>query len=166
VPKICSVGDVQRVLRQLLRERVPVRDLSTILESMADASAVSKDPDVITETVRAALGRSVCRPYQAENGDLRVIALSPALEDALAASVTRTDRGAVLALDPERAQRLAGRLGEVLAHEELAQPVLLCTPSLRPHLWRLFSRALPHIAVLSHSEVPAQMRVMAVATLD
>jgi len=166
VPKICSVGDVQRVLRQLLRERVPVRDLSTILESMADASAVSKDPDVITETVRTALGRSVCRPYQAENGDLRVIALSPALEDALAASVTRTDRGAVLALDPERAQRLAGRLGEVLAHEELAQPVLLCTPSLRPHLWRLFSRALPHIAVLSHSEVPAQMRVMAVATLD
>jgi flagellar biosynthesis protein FlhA len=166
VPKVCSVGDVQRVLRQLLRERVPVRDLSTILESMADASAVSKDPDVITETVRAALGRSVCRPYQAENGDLRVIALSPALEDVLAASVTRTDRGAVLALDPDRAQRLAGRLGEVLAHEELAQPVLLCTPTLRPHLWRLFSRALPHIAVLSHSEVPAQMRVMAVATLD
>ncbi len=166
VPKVCSVGDLQRVLRQLLRERVPVRDLATILESMADASGVSKDPDVVVETVRAALGRSVCRPYQAENGDLRVIALSPALEDTLAASVTRTDRGAVLALDPDRAQRLAGRLGEVLAHEELAQPVLLCTPTLRPHLWRLFSRALPHIAVLSHSEVPAQMRVMAVATLE
>jgi flagellar biosynthesis protein FlhA len=139
---------------------------NTILESMADASGIWKDPDIIIETVRAALGRSVCRPYQAENGDLRVIALSPALEDTLAASVTRTDRGAVLALDPERAQRLAGRLGEVLAHEELAQPVLLCTPTLRPHLWRLFSRALPHIAVLSHSEVPAQMRVMAVATLE
>ncbi len=166
VPKVCAVGDVQRVLRQLLRERVPVRDLATILEAMADASTVSKDPDVITEAVRSALGRSVCRPYQSENGDLRVIALSPALEDALAASVTRTDRGAVLALDPDRAQRLAGRLGEVLAHEELAQPVLLCTPTLRPHLWRLFSRALPHIAVLSHSEIPAQMRVLSVATLD
>jgi flagellar biosynthesis protein FlhA len=108
----------------------------------------------------------VCRAYQTETGDLRVIALSPALEDALAASVTRTDRGAVLALDPERAQRLAGRLGEVLARDEVAQPVLLCTPTLRPHLWRLFSRALPHIAVLSHSEVPPQMRVLAVATLD
>ena len=166
VPKVCAVGDVQRVLRQLLRERVPVRDLATILEAMADAFAVSKDNDVVVETVRAALGRSVCRPYQAENGDLRVIALSPGLEDALAASVTRTDRGAVLALDPDRAQRLAGKLGEVLAHEELAQPVLLCTPTLRPHLWRLFSRALPHIAVLSHSEIPAQMRVLSVATLD
>jgi len=166
VPKVCSVGDVQRVLRQLLRERVPVRDLATILEAMADAATVSKDHDVVTETVRAALSRSVCRPYQSENGDLRVIALSPALEDALAASVTRTDRGAVLALDPDRAQKLAGRLGEVLAHEELAQPVLLCTPTLRPHLWRLFSRALPHIAVLSHSEIPPQMRVLSVATLD
>src|SRR4030095_9351652 len=133
---------------------------------MSDAAGVSKDPDVVTETVRAALGRSVWRPYHADSGEWRVIALSPGLEDALAASVTRTDRGAVLALDPDRAQRLAGRLGEVLARDEVAQPVLLCTPTLRPHLWRLFSRALPHIAVLSHSEVPPQMRVMAVATLD
>jgi len=166
VPKVCTTGEIQRVLRQLLRERVPVRDLTSILEAMADASLVSKDPDVVIEAVRAALGRSVCRAYQSETGDLRVISLSPGLEDALAASVTRTDRGAVLALDPDRAQRLAGKLGEVLAHEELAQPVLLCTPTLRPHLWRLFSRALPHIAVLSHSEIPPQMRVMSVATLD
>jgi flagellar biosynthesis protein FlhA len=166
VPKVCSVGDVQRVLRQLLRERVPIRDLTTILEAMADAATATKDPDVITEAVRVALGRSVCRAYQSDSGDLRVIAVSPVLEDALAASVTRTDRGAVLAIEPDRAQRLATRLGEVLAREELAQPVLLCTPTLRPHLWRLFSRALPHIAVLSHSEVPPTMRVLAVATLD
>jgi flagellar biosynthesis protein FlhA len=166
VPKIASVGDVQRVLRQLLRERVPVRDLTTILEAMADAMSASKDPDVVVEAVRTALGRSVCRAYQSDNGELRVIALAPALEDALASSMARTDRGAVLALDPSRAQSLAQRLGEVLATEELAQPVLLCSPTLRPHLWRLFSRALPHVAVLSHSEVPAQMRVVAVATLD
>jgi flagellar biosynthesis protein FlhA len=166
VPKIASVGDVQRVLRQLLRERVPVRDLTTILEAMADAAAISKDPDVMVESVRAALGRSVCRTYQSENGDLRVLSLSPALEDALAASLTRTDRGTVLAVDPARAQALASRLAEALATEDLAQPVLLCSPMLRPHLWRLFSRALPHVAVLSHAEVPAQVRVVAVATLD
>jgi flagellar biosynthesis protein FlhA len=166
VPKVATVGDVQRVLRQLLRERVPVRDLTTILEAMADASASAKDPDAVVESVRAALGRSVCRPYQADNGDLRVISLSPSLEDALATSMTRTDRGVVLALDPSRAQTLASRLAEVLASEDLAQPVLLCTPTLRSHLWRLFSRAPPHIAVLSHSEVPPQIRVVAVATLD
>jgi flagellar biosynthesis protein FlhA len=166
VPKIASVGDVQRVLRQLLRERVPIRDLPTILEAMADAAAVSKDPDVTVESVRAALGRSICRAYQSENGELRVLSLSPALEDALVASLTKTDRGIVLALDPTRAQTLATRLAEALATEDLAQPVLLCSPMLRPHLWRLFSRALPHVAVLSHAEVPTQIRVVAVATLD
>ena len=166
VPKIATIGDVQRVLRQLLREHVPVRDLTTILEAMADASAVSKDPDAVVETVRAALGRTVCRQYQSDNGDLRVVALSPSLEDALAQSLTRTDRGAVLAIEPARAQALAARLGEVLASEDLAQPVLLCSPTLRPHVWRLLSRALPHIAVLSHGEIPPQVRVVSVATLD
>ena len=166
VPKLATIGDVQRVLRQLLRERVPVRDLTTILEAMADASGVSKDPDVVVEAVRTALGRSICRPFQGDTGELRVISLSPSLEDALASSLTRTDRGAVLALDPARAQALAGRLAEVLANGDLAQPVLLCSPTLRPHVWRLFSRALPHIAVLSHSEVPPPVRVVSVATLD
>jgi flagellar biosynthesis protein FlhA len=143
-----------------------VRDLTTILEAMADAAAVSKDPDVIVEAVRAALGRSVCRAYQDDKGDLRVIALSPALEDALAASMTRTDRGALLAIDPARAQSLAERLAHILATEDLAQPVLLCSPMLRPHLWRLFSRALPHVAVISHAEVPPQVRIVSVGTLD
>ena len=107
VPKLATIGDVQRVLRQLLRERVPVRDLTTILEAMADAAGVSKDPDVVVEAVRTALGRSICRPYQGDSSELRVISLSPSLEDALASSLTRTDRGAVLALDPARAQALA-----------------------------------------------------------
>ena len=92
--------------------------------------------------------------------------MSPALEDALTASLTRTERGAILAMDPARAQALASRLGEVLAAEDLAQPVLLCSPMLRPHLWRLLSRALPHVAVLSHAEVPSQVRVVSVTTLD
>lgn len=166
IPKVASVGDVQRVLRQLLRERVPIRDLTTILEALADAMGVSKDPDVHVETVRAALGRSICRPYQADSGDLRVVALAPAAEESLAAALTRTDRGTVLAVDPARAQSLAHRLGEALATEDLAQPVLLSSPTLRPHLWRLFSRALPHVAVLSHAEVPPQVRVVSVAMLE
>ena len=166
IPKVATIGDVQRVLRQLLREHVPVRDLTTILEAMADASAASKDPDHVVEAVRAALGRTVCRQYQSDNGDLRVVALSPPLEDALAQSLTRTDRGAVLAIDPARAQAMASRLGEILASEDLAQPVLLCSPTLRPHVWRLLSRALPHVAVLSHGEIPPQVRVVSVASLD
>jgi len=164
IPKLVSVGDVQRVLRQLLRERVAIKDLTSILEAMADAAGVSKDPDLMVEAVRAAIGRSICRAYQNEQGDLPVITLAHELEDELIASVTRTERGTVLAVDPAKAQRLASRLAEALAGE-VAQPVLLCSPALRPHLWRLFARALPHVAVLSQSELPPQVRVVAVGNL-
>ena len=164
IPKLVSVGEVQRVLRQLLRERVPVKDLTSILEAIADAAIGSKDPDVLTEAVRTALGRTICRTYQSEAGDLPVIALSTPLEEELVGALTRTDRGTVMAVDPTKAQGLASRLAEILA-AEVAQPVLLCTPALRPHLWRLFARALPHVAVLSHSELPPQVRVVSVASL-
>jgi flagellar biosynthesis protein FlhA len=165
VPKIISVGDVQRVLRQLLRERVPVRDLVTILESIADAAQASKDPDAITEAVRAAMGRTICRAYQTERGELPAISLGPSLEAKLVSSIVRTDQGPVLALEPVHAQQLASKIADALAGA-LAQPVLLCTPTLRPHLWRLFARVLPHIGVLSHNEVPPQLRIATVAVLD
>lgn len=165
VPKILSTGDVQRVLRQLLRERVPVRDLTAILEAVADVAGTTKDTDALTEAARGALGRAICRSYQTEDGDLRAITLAPGLEDSLLASLTRTDRGPVLAVDPTVARSLATRLGEILG-AEVAQPVLLCTAALRPHLWRLISRALPQMGVLAHQEVPSQVRLQVIATLD
>jgi flagellar biosynthesis protein FlhA len=165
VPKLVSIGDVQRVLRQLLRERVPVRDLVTILEAIADAAQATKDPDAITEAVRAAMGRTICRQYQTDRGELPAISFTPALEAKLVSSIVKTDQGAVLALEPSHAQHLASKIADALAGA-LAQPVLLCTPMLRPHLWRLFARVLPHIGVLSHSEVPPQLRIATVAVLD
>lgn len=165
IPKVVSVGDVQRVLRQLLRERVPVRDLVTILEALADAAQNSKDPDVLVEAVRAAMGRTICRQYQTERGELPAISLTPALEAKLVSAIVRTDQGPVLALEPSHAQQLASRIADALAGA-LAQPVLLCAPTLRPHLWRLFARVLPHIGVLSHSEIPPQLRIATVAVLD
>jgi flagellar biosynthesis protein FlhA len=165
VPKLLTVGDVQRILRQLLRERVPVRDLTSILEAAADAAAVNKDLDVVTEAVRAALGRAICRQFQNDKGELTVIGVAPSLEERLLASLVRTEQGAMLALEPQQAQDIASRIARAL-EQALAQPVLLCSPTLRPHLWRLFARVLPHLGVLSHNEVPPQMRVVAVATLD
>ena len=165
VPKTVSIGEVQRVLRQLLRERVPVRDLTTILEAMADAASVTKDVDAITEAVRSSIGRAICRPYQTDKGELPVIGVAPTLEEKLLASLVRTDQGAVLALDPSQAQNIASRIARAL-EQAMAQPVLLCSPALRPHLWRLFARVLPHLGVLSHNEVPAHIQVVPVATLD
>jgi flagellar biosynthesis protein FlhA len=165
VPKVASIGDIQRVLRQLLRERVPVRDLTTILEAIADATPGSKDAEQVAEAVRAAIGRAICRPYQNERGELPTIALSPSLEERLVSSMVRTEQGMVLAIEPAQAQRLASRIAEIVAGA-VAQPVLLCTPVLRPHIWRLFARVLPHLGVVSHNEVPPQIHVAAIATLD
>ena len=165
VPKVVSLGEVQRVLRQLLRERVPVRDLVTILEAIADAASVTKDVDAMTEAVRAAIGRAICRAYQNDKGELTVIGITPALEEQLMGSLIRTDQGAVLAMDPQKAQSIAHKIARAV-EQAMAQPVLLCSPALRPHLWRLFARVLPHLGVLSHAEVPAHIQVVPVATLD
>jgi flagellar biosynthesis protein FlhA len=165
VPKTLTLGEIQRVLRQLLRERVPVRDLTTILEAVADVASVTKDPDALTEGVRTALGRAICRQYQTDRGELPTIAFSPALEERLLASIVRTDQGAVLALDPTEAQGIASRIARAL-ETAVAQPVLLCSPALRPHLWRLFARVLPHIGVLSHNEVPSHVRTTPVTVLE
>ena len=165
VPKIVSVGDVQRVLRQLLRERVPIRDLPTILEAIADSATITKDTDAIVEGVRAALGRSICRVHQSDKGDLPAISFAPSLEERLIQAIVRTEQGAVLAIDPNEAQNLAGRIARAI-ESAVAQPVLLCTPALRPHLWRLFSRVLPQVGVLSHNEIPPHVRVTPVAVLE
>ena len=165
VPKIVSLGDIQRVLRQLLRERVPIRDLVTILEAIADAAAVTKDPDAVTEAVRAAMGRAICKTYQNDRGELSVIGVASSLEERLMASIVKTDHGPVLAVDPQQAQSIAARIARAL-EQAVAQPVLLCSPALRPHLYRMFSRVLPHLGVLSHAEVPPHIHVVAVATLD
>ena len=165
VPKQVSLGELQRVLRQLLRERVAVRDLVTILEAVADAASVTKDVDAITEAVRASIGRAICKPYQNEKGELSIIGVAPVLEEKLMSSLVRTEQGAVLALDPQQAQSIAGRIARAV-EQAMAQPVLLCSPALRPHLWRLFARVLPQLGVLSHAEVPAHVHVVPVATLD
>ena len=165
VPKVVSVGDVQRVLRQLLRERVPIRDLATILEAIADSATITKDTDAIVEGVRAALGRSICRVHQSDKGDLPAISFAPSLEERLIQAIVRTEQGAVLAIDPNEAQNLAGRIARAI-ESAVAQPVLLCTPALRPHLWRLFSRVLPQVGVLSHNEIPPHVRVTPVAVLE
>jgi flagellar biosynthesis protein FlhA len=165
LPKLLGLGDVQRVLRQLLRERVPVKDLTTILEALADAAGQSKDPDQLNEAVRQALGRAICRQHQTDQGELPTINLAPSLEERLMQAIVRTEHGVVLAIDPNDAQHMASRIARAL-ESAVAQPVLLCSPALRPHLWRLFTRVLPQMGVLSHSEVPAHVKVAPVAVLE
>jgi flagellar biosynthesis protein FlhA len=165
VPKVLSTGEIQRVLKQLLRERVPIRDLATVLETLGDVAPITKDADILNEAARSALARAICRQHQNDKGELPTISFAPSLEERLLQSIVRTEQGAVLALDPHDAQNLAARIARAL-ESAVAQPVLLCTPALRPHLWRLFAKVLPQIGVMSHNEIPTHVRIAPVAVLD
>ena len=167
IPNVVSVTTLQKVMHNLLRERVPVRDLGRILEATADAAAMTKDIGFITEYVRQALGRVLTSPHLSETGDLGVLVLDPSLEQALQGGIEQSDRGSYLALEPGRTQELLTRIANgIAALLPGAQPVLLTNPVVRPHLRRLLERALPHLVVLSHSEVPMDVRVVNLGTVS
>jgi flagellar biosynthesis protein FlhA len=170
VPQLLSVGGVQRVLQNLLREGVSVRDLVTILETLADHAARSKDPDLLTEQVRQALGRSITRRFVGPDGTLLILTLAADLERHLLEALHRGEEGTALALEPGLAQRLITRLGgwiERFARQQ-ASPLLLCSASLRPHVRRLVERVLPNLTVIAPEEIAPNVRIrsIGVVTLD
>jgi flagellar biosynthesis protein FlhA len=166
VPNVVPVGVIQKVVQNLLRERVPVRDLGRILEATADAIAITRDPLTITEYVRQHLGRSLTSPHLSENNELGVLVLDAQLEQTIQQGIETTDRGSFLALDPGKLQELLSLIASgVTSLLPGAQPVLLTNPVVRPHLRRLLERALPHLVVLSHSEIPMDVRVINLGTV-
>ncbi len=167
IPNVITVTTLQKVMHNLLRERVPVRDLGRILEATADAAAMTKDIGFITEYVRQAMGRVLTSPHLSETGELGVLVLDPNLEQTLQGGIEQTDRGSFLALEPGRTQELLNRIATgIAALLPGAQPVLLTNPVVRPHLRRLLERALPQLVVLSHSEVPMDVRVVNLGTVS
>jgi len=163
VPDILTVGDVQRVLQNLLRERVSVRDLVTILEALASHARLTKDPDVLTEYARQALARPITSQYVDRDGTLKVITLSPELQQALAAGVQRTEQGLAIAMEPSLIQRFLQAVAKEM--ERVAalgfQPVLLCPSTIRLPLRRLTERSLASLVVLSYSEIAPKTEVQA-----
>ena len=155
IPNLLTVGDVQRILQNLLSEGVPILDLQGILEAVAFHARETKDPDTLTEYARLALARSLCNQYRDANRLLHVITLAPALEQSMSEAVQTTPQGLVLALEPELAQRFLERLGQEA--EKLAargyQPILLCTARLRLPLRRMIARVMPYMVVMAYNEV-------------
>jgi len=166
VPAAVPVAILQKVLQNLLKERVSIRDLGRILEATADAGGLTRDPVVLTEYVRQQLGRALTSPHLTEANELGVLTLDPKLEQTFQGGIEASERGSFLALEPSRLQELLNRI--VQGVTELlpgAQPVLLTTPAVRPHLRRLLERSLPHLVVLSHSEIPMDVRVVNLGTV-
>ncbi len=155
VPGLLPLGAIQKVLQNLVRERVSIRDLLTIMETLADYGSYTKDPDILTEYVRQRLGRALTKALESPDRRLLVYTLDPFIEDLLKDSLQRTDFGVYLALAPETADEILQALREAAerATSQNLQPVVVCSPTVRRHLARLVERHLPHLQVLSHNEL-------------
>ena len=168
VPDLMTVGEVQKVLQHLLRERIPIRDLGTILETLADYAPRTKDPDQLGELVRAALARTITRQYLSNNGTLYVMTLEPSLEGRLRESVQPTASGLQLAIDTALASALLREIGAQA--EQMAAmgyvPVILCSSQIRLPLRRLIERSLPSVACIAYNEVASGVPVEAVAVVS
>ncbi len=167
VPKLLSLGEVQKVLQQLLREQVSIRDLPAILETLLDTVPTSKNPVVLVESVRQSLGRALVRPLLSEGGGLRVVTLDHVLEEELgrafgAASAAPGTTG----LQPPFARRILDGMRQLAGEQvAVASPVLLCSTPARYHLKRLLEPFLPKVVVLSPLEVPPVVEVQSVGVL-
>ena len=162
VPKILSLGEVQRVLQQLLREQVSIRDLGTILETLVETGAQNRALPQLVEAARQALGRRLTQPLLAPDGTLKVIALDPALEDELAALVS-PEQGVRLLSAGNNApvlRRVADSLKRLIGTAPLsAQPVLLCPSPARYYLKRWLEPVLPRVTVIAPAEIPPEITV-------
>jgi flagellar biosynthesis protein FlhA len=167
IPTLLPLGTVVRILGNLLKEGVPIRDLRSILEAVSDHAAVTKDADVLTEFARQALARTITKQYQLPDGTLQVITLDPQLDRSLADQAAALPQGASLNLNPAISHKLLSGLKQ--AAERVAakgqQPIVLCSPAVRRHLRQLTDRLLHSVPVMGLNEVDALVRLQSLDTV-
>jgi flagellar biosynthesis protein FlhA len=168
VPDVLSVGEIQRVLQALLREAVSIRDLGAVVEAVGDKARLTRDPAMLAEYARQALGRTIVAPALDADGVLKAIALDPALEQEIAEALVQTADGEFLALDPARASALVETCAQTVEAALMrgGRPVLLCSARVRRHLRQLTQQRLPQLAVCSYNEIVAGVSVETLAVID
>jgi flagellar biosynthesis protein FlhA len=168
VPDVLGVGEIQRILQSLLREGVSIRDLGAIVEAVGDKARLTRDPAMLSEYARQALGRTIVAPSLDAEGVLNAIVLDPTLEQEIAEALVQTADGEFLALDPTRAGTLVDACAEQVdaALGRGGRPVLLCSARVRRHLRRLTEQRLPQLSVCSYNEIVPGVSVETVAVLD
>ncbi len=162
-----TTSTVLKVMKNLLREGVSIRDLRTILESITDSAPTQKDPMVITEQVRQALGRTITKKLIGPDGQLQLITLDRQIEETIAGGIIQTDQGQQLSLDPEFVRTFVAGLNQQAAEmaSQSSQAVVLCSPLIRSHLKQLLDRFVPNVTVLSHNEITPQVNVKSFGTV-
>ncbi len=167
VPNLMSLGVVMRVLKNLLREDVSIRDMRTILETLADNAAAAKETDILTEYVRQALARQISMRLAGEDNVLPVITFDTKLEKIIQKSVQYSGQGSYMALDPKIAEQFLASLSEQVGKSGNGkQPALLCEPNIRPHVKRLTEKYLPRLPVLSYNEVTSEVQIQSMGTVQ
>ncbi|EOS56662.1 MULTISPECIES: flagellar biosynthesis protein FlhA [Paenibacillus] len=168
IPSVLSIGDVQKVLAKLLKEKISIRDMVTIFETLADYGTYTKDPDVLTEYVRQALSRQITQQYTQPGETMRVITVGPNLEKKIAESVQQTEQGSYLALDPASTQTVFQKLTEQINRlvQTGHQPILLTSPTIRMYLRQIIERSMQDIPVLSYSELEPNVEIQSVGVVN
>ncbi len=168
VPNTLSLGSVQKVLQNLVKEKVSIRDLLTIVETLADYGQQTRDPEQLTEYVRQKMGRTVVKPYLSEDGTLPIITLDEEIEKSFQEGLRQTDQGTYLAMEPNLAQKIIHAINKTLEKTTVSdgQPVLLTTPLIRPHLAQLLLRFIPNLPVIAQTEIPTNIRLESVNTVS
>jgi flagellar biosynthesis protein FlhA len=166
IPAGLSIGEVQKVLQNLLREKVSIRDLVTIFETLADYSKTTKDADVLTEFVRHAMARSFTNKY-AKDGIMHAITLDTDLEQKMVESIRQTERPSMAGLPPAAIQRIYNSI--IAEYRKNAgkdfEPVVLCSPLVRSYFRRIVEKILPNLAVLSYNEILPKIEVRSVGVV-
>jgi len=166
VPEAISLGGVQKVLQNLLKEGIPVRDLPAILEALGDYAPKTKDPELLTELVRERLASQISSELSLD-GKLRVLVLSPELERTIAGSIQRSEHGTLINLDPTTIARIVGAVKEAVEKVSVLypDPPVLCAPDVRPHLRRMLERVLPRCPVITANELAPDLSVESIGTI-
>jgi flagellar biosynthesis protein FlhA len=167
-PNPLSVGDIQKVLAKLLREKVSIRNLPIIFETLADFGKMTTDTDLLTEYVRQALARQITKTYVQDGETLKVITLSGKVEKMIAEGVQQTEHGNFLSLDPMVSQQILEAIAEQVEQLSLQgqTPILLCSPAVRMYVRQLTERYFPQVPVLSYNELEANVEVQSVGVVN
>lgn len=167
-PNVVSLGIIHEVIRNLLRERISIKDLSTIIETIVDHAPTTKDPETLTEFVRQRLCRTLCGQYQNEANKISTISFEPRLEQEITNSIHPTGNKFVLALEPNHAQKIIDAIGTTLkkAYSSSSNTILLTSSVVRNHISKLTETALPHLPVLSYKEIAPGVQIEALGVVS
>jgi flagellar biosynthesis protein FlhA len=168
VPKVVPINLLHRVLQRLLRERISIRDLLTIIETMGEYVAMTKNADILSGYVRQALGRAITRQYQDREGNITVMIMSPDIEDKISHSISHTEHESFVSPDPNLVKKMVASLQKMITAFTSSglQPIVLCSPNTRIHFRKILEKFYPNVVILAHNEISREANIKSLGMVE